>query len=69
MEINQNGINPKDTTALKCEECESETFNQVYFIRKASRLITGKAQDTLIPIPTFKCDSCGHINKEFTPKF
>lgn len=61
-------IDPKNTTAIKCESCEGETFKEVLFIRKASKLLTGQSQDTLIPIPTFQCSSCNHINKEFIPK-
>jgi uncharacterized Zn finger protein len=62
-------IDPKNTTAIKCEECQNETFREVVFIRKASKLLTGQPQDTVIPIPTFECSKCGHINKEFTPNF
>jgi hypothetical protein len=69
MEIQPKGINPKDTTAVQCEECKSEKFEEVTFIRKASRLLTGAATDTYMPIPTLQCKSCGHINKEFMPKF
>jgi uncharacterized Zn finger protein len=59
----------KNSTAVKCEGCEGETFKEVLFIRKVSRLIAGSAQDSYIPVPTFQCSSCGHINKEFSPKF
>jgi uncharacterized Zn finger protein len=62
-------IDPKNTTAIKCEKCENETFREVVFLRKASRLLTGQPNDAVVPIPTFQCSSCGHINKEFTPKF
>lgn len=68
--INPNkGIRPKDTTPIKCEECENETFTEVVFLRKASKLLTGAPQDSVIPVPAFQCSSCSHINKEFTPKF
>lgn len=63
------GLNPRDTTAVQCEECKCEKFEEVLFIRKASKLLTGASKDSFIPIPTFQCKSCGHINKEFTPKF
>jgi len=36
-------------------------------LRKASRFITGTAQDALIPIPVFACSKCGHVNEEFLP--
>lgn len=63
------GIDIKQTSAIKCESCENETFNETVFLRKASKLLTGSSQDTLIPIPTFQCSKCGHINKEFIPNF
>lgn len=68
MDLTPKGINPKDTTAVKCEKCENPTFTEAVFIRRASKLLTGAAQDSIIPIPTFQCAACGHINKEFIPK-
>jgi hypothetical protein len=29
--------------------------------------MTGSAEDTTVPFPIYKCDSCGHINKGFNP--
>ncbi len=59
-----------NSTAVKCEnvECANETFVEVVFIRKVSKLLTGAAKDSYAPIPTFQCSKCGHINKEFIPK-
>jgi hypothetical protein len=37
-------------------------------LRKVSRFLTGEAQDGVIPIPTFICTKCGHVNKDFYPK-
>jgi hypothetical protein len=62
-------IDPKNSTPIKCESCENETFVEVVFLRKISKLLTGQPQDTVIPIPTFKCSSCNHINKDFKPDF
>lgn len=59
----------KNSTSVKCESCEGETFREVVFLRKISKLFTGSATDSLIPVPTFQCANCGHINEEFTPKF
>ena len=56
------------TTAIACEECGCETFNQVTYLRKASKFLTGTDQDALIPIPSFACSKCGHVNEEFQPK-
>jgi len=55
------------TTPVVCDECGGETFQEVVLLRKASRFVTGTAQDALIPIPVFTCSKCGHINEEFIP--
>ena len=56
------------TTSIICEACDNDTFTQVLFLRKASKFLTGTAQDALMPIPTFACIACNHINEEFKPK-
>lgn len=55
------------TSAMACEKCENEVFIEGVLLRKASRFVTGTAQDALIPIPVFTCSKCGHINEEFLP--
>lgn len=59
----------KNSSPIKCEECESETFVDIVLLRKISKLIVGSSQDQIVPIPSFQCSKCGHINKEFMPKF
>lgn len=54
------------TTAVSCV-CESETFTEGVMLRKASRFITGTAQDALIPIPVFICSKCGEVLEETLP--
>jgi hypothetical protein len=60
----------KNSTGIKCEnlECGNETFREVMYIRKISKLITGSPNDSYMPIPTYQCSKCGHINKDFIPK-
>jgi len=55
------------TTEVICEECGNQTFSEALLIRKASKFLTGTAQDAVIPIPTFACTKCGHVNDEFMP--
>jgi hypothetical protein len=55
------------TTAVICSGCEGEVFTDSVMLRKASRFITGTAQDALIPIQVFSCVKCGHVNEEFLP--
>lgn len=56
------------TTAVVCEECGSLAFQEALMLRKVSKFLTGDAQDGIIPIPTFVCSKCGHINADFYPK-
>jgi uncharacterized Zn finger protein len=55
------------TTPVKCDACENETFQEIVLLRKASRFVTGTAQDALIPIPAFACTKCGHVNEDLLP--
>jgi uncharacterized Zn finger protein len=55
------------TTGMSCDECGNEVFQEGVMLRKASRFITGTAQDAMIPIPVFACSKCGHVNEEFIP--
>jgi hypothetical protein len=56
------------TTPIVCDACGNETFTQVLLLRKASKFLTGTTQDALMPIPTFACAKCNHVNEEFQPK-
>ena len=63
----QINIDINQTTEVKCEECENNTFIAVTFLRKVSRLISPDGQDHLWPLETMACAKCGHVNKEFNP--
>ena len=65
-QINMN-ITLDKTTELVCEECGNNVFRDGVMLRKASRFITGTAQDAMIPIQVFACNKCGHVNEEFLP--
>ena len=67
MEQQQLNISLDKTTAVVCEKCDSSSFVEGTLLRKASRFVTGTAQDALIPIPVFVCSKCGHVNEEFLP--
>ena len=62
----QMNISLDKTTAVSCI-CGSETFTEGVMLRKASRVITGTAQDALIPIPVFNCSKCGEVLEETLP--
>jgi uncharacterized Zn finger protein len=56
------------TIGVYCEECESQVFSEGLILRKASKFLTGTAQDSLMPMATFYCVKCGHVNEDFLPQ-
>ena len=63
----QISVDMDKTTPYKCEKCESEFFEDVVMIRKLSRLMSGTADDALVPMKTYRCAECKHINEDFKP--
>ena len=57
-----------DLEDLVCEHCGSKFFRQVNAFKKISALVSPTGKQQIVPIPVFRCDECGHINKEFLPK-
>jgi len=64
----QMNIDFSQTTAEVCEECQNDTFTQVYKIRTLSALLSPTGEEAKIPIQVFACVKCSHINKGFLPK-
>lgn len=62
--IGQPQINLKQQPTVVCEECGSQYFKEVTMLKKVSRLLTGAPDDTLVPFPTYMCNSCGFVNKD-----
>jgi uncharacterized Zn finger protein len=56
------------TQEIICEKCNHNVFQEGLMLRKASKFLTGTAQDALIPLPVFSCSACGHVNEEFLPE-
>jgi uncharacterized Zn finger protein len=52
---------------VTCERCGNYTFEQVMLMKKMSALISPTGKEAIVPIPTFACNACGHINKGFLP--
>ena len=62
----QQTIDMSQTTPIKCEKCENQTFKQTLLIRKMSVLVSPNGQETLVPVQVFACEKCGHVNSEFS---
>ena len=61
----QQTIDMSQTTSLKCEKCENQTFKQTLLIKKMSALVSPNGQEEIIPIGVFACEKWGHLNSEF----
>ena len=59
-------VNLKDAQDIECEECKGQYFCPVFSIKRLSALVSPTGQETMIPIQTFQCSSCGHVNKDFS---
>ena len=62
----QQTLDISQTTAIKCEKCENQTFKQTVLLRKMSALVSPNGQETLVPVQVFACEKCGHVNSEFS---
>jgi uncharacterized Zn finger protein len=58
-------IDLKQQPTISCEQCGSKYFKEVTLIKKVSKLLTGNSEDVIVPFPTYRCDDCGYVNKEF----
>lgn len=52
---------------IACEQCGCKTFKEVAFIKKVSALVSPTGKEAVVPVGTFACSSCGHVNREFDP--
>ena len=64
-EIIRPKIDLKQQETVECENCKSKYFKEIVLIKKVPKLLTGSSEDTLVPFPTYMCDNCGHVNKDF----
>ena len=58
-------VDISQTTPVKCDNCENQTFKNTLIIRKLSALVSPNGQEQYIPVAVFACEKCGHVNTEF----
>lgn len=61
-------VDMTQTTEVKCDECNSDRFEQVVKMRRLSAILSPTGKEALIPMPVFACKNCGHVNEEFLPQ-
>ena len=68
---NQQQVRPNvdlsSATDVSCEKCSCLKFKEVAFIKRVRALLSPTGKEGLIPVATFACHDCGHVNKEFDP--
>ena len=67
MELEKPKINLRDVPTIKCEKCQGIYFREVTYLKLVPKLLIAATEDTTVPFPIYKCESCGHINKGFNP--
>jgi uncharacterized Zn finger protein len=50
-----------------CDNCGNYTFNEVVLMKRISAIVSPTGKEAIVPIPTFACNACGFINKQFLP--
>ena len=59
-------VDLKSADEISCEECENTYFTPVFVIKRLSALISPSGDEKMIPLQTFKCSECGHVNEKFS---
>jgi hypothetical protein len=67
--MNNTNINVDLSSAIDvaCEKCAGLVFREAALIKKVSALLSPSGKEMYIPISTFACAACGHINNDFDP--
>jgi hypothetical protein len=54
-----------NSSPITCEACGNDTFVEANYLRRVSKLLTGSPEDMVMPVPTFLCAKCQHVNENF----
>ena len=54
------------TSSIVCE-CGNDTFKEKMYLRKESRLMSGLAEDRLVPVQLIACEACGTLLEDYIP--
>ena len=54
--------------SLKCDNCGSEHFEQVFLLKRVPAVVSPTATPTIAPAQIFRCAECKHVNEELMPK-
>ena len=71
--MNQNMMNQQpnfgieDTSAIECEKCNNNVFNNAFMFRRVSKILAGTDKDALVPITIPYCVNCMAPLEELLP--
>ena len=60
-------INKPKGEKMKCDECDCDKFELVFFLERYNKLLIGADKDQVVPLQVFACANCGHVNEYFLP--
>ena len=60
-------IDINQTTALVCEKCGNDTFQEQYKWRKISALVSPTGKEARTPIQIWVCTKCGEMSIDLVP--
>jgi hypothetical protein len=67
MQENKLNIDLSTAQDVTCDNCGNYTFQEVALMKRISALVSPTGKEAIVPIPTFACNACGFINKQFLP--
>jgi uncharacterized Zn finger protein len=50
---------------VPCEKCGANVFETVVTLKKVPANVSPTGASAVVPIPIFKCASCGHLNENY----
>ena len=63
----QMNVDLSSASDVACEKCGHLFFREVALVKRLSSLVSPTGKEAIIPVGTFACASCGHVNSEFDP--
>jgi len=60
-------INLKDAEDVVCDECGTGAFLGAVVLKRISPILSPTGEEIMVPIQTFACAQCGHVNDQFLP--
>lgn len=55
----------ESSTPILCDKCNNDTFVEVQYLRKISKILLAAPDDMIVNLPAFACSKCGHVNDSF----